>query len=300
MHSRTRDLKKRLAACRSTDSALDVLHNAYEGEECWVFTCGPSLNDVSAEDISRVLQGRLGIAVKQAMFKAPEADFHVFNRWHHQKYPKRGDDCIGVELKAPKDPVIYGQSPDVRFEMEVDPSLKTDERLQRSLAATSEFERYTLEQTQIRPWGPGIMYEVVMFLAVHLGVRRIVCIGWDLGSAKAASLEHFYAERDFGSRIADWQLNERLQRITRRVGGDRTLRGLNWAIRHVKRRALHDLGYIYNRTPVQVGENDLIIRSSEHLNAWLKARGVELTLVSDRSLLHPGIPRMTLAEAATI
>ena len=45
-----------------------------------------------------------------------------------------------------------------------------------------------------RPWGPSIMHETVLYMAVHLGVSRIRTIGWDHidPKGKKNKINHFY------------------------------------------------------------------------------------------------------------
>ena len=52
--------------------------------------------------------------------------------------------------------------------------------------------------TAQRPCGPGIMYETVIYMAVHLGFKKIVALGWDLSqdSPNEKDYEHFYGTTD--------------------------------------------------------------------------------------------------------
>ena len=50
-------------------------------------------------------------------------------------------------------------------------------RINESQAGTESFDDWTLDKTMNRMYGPGIMYEVVIHLALHLGVKEIKTIG---------------------------------------------------------------------------------------------------------------------------
>ena len=57
------------------------------------------------------------------------------------------------------------------------------------------------------------MYETVLFMAIHLGVRSITCIGWDLTNKKVneSNYEHFYgSSKGLINRgdILDWEIEE--------------------------------------------------------------------------------------------
>ena len=57
----------------------------------------------------------------------------------------------------------------------------------KSLALHREFDDFLLEKRLDRCFGPGIVYETGFYLAVHLGVKRIVTLGYDEGGGG-----HFY------------------------------------------------------------------------------------------------------------
>ena len=61
--------------------------------------------------------------------------------------------------------------------------------------ATKRFDDFDLATNVDRPCGPGIMYETVIFMAAHLGVKKIIAVGWDLSQTnpkKPNEYEHFY------------------------------------------------------------------------------------------------------------
>ena len=59
-----------------------------------------------------------------------------------------------------------------------------------------DISQYTFEKTGLmRTWGAGIMYELVLFFAYHLGFSDIKTVGWDYNdpNSKEHAL-HFYSE----------------------------------------------------------------------------------------------------------
>ena len=63
------------------------------------------------------------------------------------------------------------------------------------LCLTKQFEDYIISNNPTRPCGPGIMYETVIYMAVHLGVKKIVALGWDLSNnnpKREKDYKHFY------------------------------------------------------------------------------------------------------------
>ena len=57
------------------------------------------------------------------------------------------------------------------------------------------------------------MYETVLYTAIHLGVKSITCIGWDLTKDKVneSNYEHFYGTTNSlmnRGDILDWEIEE--------------------------------------------------------------------------------------------
>jgi hypothetical protein len=64
------------------------------------------------------------------------------------------------------------------------------------LVFTKNYDQYLFNKTLKRAVGPGIMLETVLYFAVHLGVRNIYTLGWDLN----AHGSHFYKEDDVSNK----------------------------------------------------------------------------------------------------
>ena len=64
----------------SAKKKLELLKDKYEGEECYILTCGPSLKSYNPNFLKEKLKDKLVIAVKQAYNYCPDVvDFHLFN-----------------------------------------------------------------------------------------------------------------------------------------------------------------------------------------------------------------------------
>ena len=53
-----------------------------------------------------------------------------------------------------------------------------------SLSEREDWDTMKLDHPEYgfnQPWGPGIMYEMALPLALYLGCKKIVTIGWDIG-----------------------------------------------------------------------------------------------------------------------
>jgi hypothetical protein len=80
------------------------------------------------------------------------------------------------------------------------------------VSITGKFDDFLMENTLTRPCGPGILYETVFYMAVHMGFKEIVCIGWDLRQKDAndENYEHFYGQTEGlinRGDVLDWEID---------------------------------------------------------------------------------------------
>jgi hypothetical protein len=283
MHPKTSLLKKHLRNVGSLEETVRILNHFYANETLYVISCGPSLNSIDTGQLARVLNGRLVMTVKQAFNLFPgQSDFHVYNNFNHQKYVYgKSNTTIRIFGCDPYCPKIFGPEPDLKFT--IDPSFEKPEGVRDNLLMHSlDFDRYLLSRTLIRPCGYGILYELVFYLAVHMGVRRCIVIGWDL-AAKEADYKRFYS-----SRPMPWILQKGISILRFLIGRRRTERFRAWT--------RYQLGYIYNEQGALPNEMAPLIASTRHVHAWLRRQGVELAVVSPVSCVDSAIPRLELGD----
>lgn len=162
--------------------------------DCYILTCGPSLNNYTTEYLEEKLAGKTVIAVKQAIDKYPKADYHCWNCCNlphpvsdiHYPYTKSipvvvasSNFAQGLKWSNKQHVDIFCKIPD--------PSVDGWE----FLVFTKDYDRWTFKNSpDKRPCGPSIMYETVLFLAYHIGAKTITTIGWDLQDKP--KLKHFY------------------------------------------------------------------------------------------------------------
>lgn len=180
MKEKTTDLKRRISAL-SLEDKFKVLKNVYRGEECYIVGCGPSIRGKESL-IREKLKNKLVISIKQAYnFLDDSTDFHAFNYVHYEPYQYKVEPIV-LELTR------FGQVLSKEPDLPVPINVRTAGRYQHSVVAAQSFDQNTFAKTILRPFGPGIMFEVCFFLAVHLGATGITTLGFDV--AKLTS--HFY------------------------------------------------------------------------------------------------------------
>lgn len=269
------------------EQQLGVLAGRYADSPCVIVTCGPSLGSVPAEALRRSLDGVLTIVVKQAIdVVGDQADFHCWNSFNVRRFRQRSGDTIRCFVEEPTGRIIQHNRADIRF-----PLGHSDGDLEHSLAAQHDFAHHVLSSSTPRPFGPGIMYELCFHLALHLGVKRIVTVGWDIASTDGKNT-HFYdrpAEQQFfESERTPTQGSAAL--APRRKTPEVLRRQVRWA----RTRRRHRRGEVYNRTRVLPGETEMVAASTRPLADWLSEEGVGLEVATDSSFLDAGIPRIPL------
>lgn len=199
------------------EERLGDLKDRHSGKTGYILTCGPSLGDYSSEFLKDRLANEIVLSVKQSYTVAPEiVDYHFFNAanlpeptdGHYYNYgensPTVVSSCnfpLGTFWNPPQHIDFFFPVP-VRFDLP---------EKERYFCFNPKFDDHTFDKTMVRPCGPGIMYETVIFMAKHLGFNKIVALGWDLSKTNPEpdSYDHFYNDRVSNpGTIMDWEVKE--------------------------------------------------------------------------------------------
>ena len=191
-------IKEIIKVSKSFDSyekKLDYLHNKFKDETCYILGCGPSLAEANLHNLKRELQNNLCLTIKISYFSFLElADFHFFNSNNFTKYPYdektfvvSSSDFLSEEQAKLQ---IWGSQ-----ESDVNLTIGSKSKNE-TLSKTKQIEKWLITNSGTnRPWGPGIMYESVLFFAYHLGCNKIKTIGWDYKDPDdKEKISHFYEE----------------------------------------------------------------------------------------------------------
>ena len=215
--TKTQRLKRRIQNL-PLQQKMDTLKNAYEGQDCYLLNCGPSLKDYDQEKLKEFLKDKLVLSVKQAFTEYSDVtDFHFFNCSNlpspsstfepHYRYD---DHTISVGSSNYDQFLRWSplQRSDVFFKIPIRTEINNE-----FLVRTGKIDDFLIKNNLTRPCGPGIMYETVVFTAIHLGIKSLTCIGWDLTMEKVneSNYEHFYGPTDkLANRgdILDWEITE--------------------------------------------------------------------------------------------
>jgi len=164
---------------------------------------------------------------------------------------------------------------------------KYKDLIEKSLAASLKYEKYLLTRSLNRPFGPGIMHELGIYLPLLLGCKEINIIGWDLGEPNNNEIKRFYEQRNFG---------KKMQRLVMDISPDfynkvyvRIINRVNYL-----RYLLGDKNVVLNTPGITVGEAKFIAKSTKELYLWLKEKSINLNIISNTSMVDKIVPRKKL------
>ena len=197
-------LKKQVGLQQSLEEKLEVLKDSYKDETCYILSCGPSLNEHPDEVLKEKLKGKLVFTVKQAYNRFSDiTDFHFFNccnlpmlekNGYFQEHYKYNKPVIAVASSNYNMGMRWSsfQKHDIFFKVPLRTEIDNE-----FVVKTKEFDKFTIKNQIERPCGPGIIYETALYVALHLGVKKIVAIGWDLSYNDPKDVneyKHFYGD----------------------------------------------------------------------------------------------------------
>jgi hypothetical protein len=192
------------------------------------------------------------ISVKQTYIESADiVDFHLLNSWNYQIYDYKEPKPIVLMERADDDPPTPGIQADLLFHI-------PDPRdFANRLATAFAFDKWLFTKQIHRPWGPGVLYELGIYLLVHLGVKEVITLGWDLGELNVPYMKHFFKEEPPDSSKSDG---------------------------------------IFNKPRIRPFEVSDIAESTRALYYWLRSKGIYLYVVSNHSLVDPVVPRISIFQ----
>lgn len=294
MHPNTPQIAAKLRGFASQEKKFAFLCNAYAGESAVLFSCGPSFKPDEIAASHALFEDRLVIAIKQTHHQLGDStDFHLYNPINHTRYAY-GVNTISflTHCPDPKKWRTFGPKPDL--EVGMDPGVpKVFQSEDDWLVCNRRYDEYLFSKQLERPWGPGIILESALYFALHLGVARLACVGWDVseGSKKTQTMAHFYeteSERFARRRSLGQRVIGKLRSLTPRV--------ISLQLRQAQNYLEYRRGGVYNRPKVYPNENESVWAGSYDLYRFLQKEGLEMSIASDCCRLDGRIPRTTLAE----
>ena len=218
VESRQARLKREIQN-KTLKDKMSILKDSYKGEECYILNCGPSLLEYNREKLNNFLKDKLVFTVKQAFERHRDvSDFHFFNcsnlpapstPWNPHYENLKNTISVASSNYEEYQRWTKVQTSDIFFKIPIRTEINNE-----FLVRTGKIEEFLIKNNLTRPCGPGIMYETVLYTALHLGVKKIICLGWDLTNnknIKEDTYQHFYGNtKNLINRgdILSWEIEE--------------------------------------------------------------------------------------------
>jgi hypothetical protein len=268
--------------------AISLLSNVALQSKCYILSGGPSTNDIDATSVNNLKDDVIVVAVKQAYYKAPlRVDIHLINDDNYQVYDYSCLERKPLVVKIRSS--LFRPTPFSREDILLKISKNQAKSFDNCLALTGSFDQWKLNKCVDRPWGPGIMYELGIYIPLLLGSGQIYVSGWDLGVPDSSVINRFYEKegrlkyvRSFFIKSTPNFYNAIFVRLENLV---------RFMIFPFNRSVLLNIpGATFN-------EASIIAASTDALYNFLSDEGVVLKVISNQSMLTEKFERVSLEAA---
>ena len=262
---------------------IDELKKNFLGMDCLFITAGPSLKKLSKERVKELAKGKVVIAVKQAINFIPEiVDIHILNDSNYQIYDYKG---MKKNLKV----ILLKSGSKLSFTPKCNPFIEyiIDKRTinwDSSLANTLDFKGNESLYNYTRTYGPGIMYELGIFLPLLFNSNSVIFVSWDLGSKNSNVIERFYEENTLYDKFKKFLIEKNIGLYNRYI----------IRIENLIRILLYYIGFnVKLGIPVvTINEANQIADSTYYLSKYYSQNNIEHCVYSGSSMLSSEITRI--------
>tara|TARA_R110000744_G_scaffold10856_3_gene33472 strand:- start:3622 stop:4422 length:801 start_codon:yes stop_codon:yes gene_type:complete len=191
MKTYTATLKKEIVKLDSCEERIDYLKDKYKGKTAVILLPGPSINDYNHDDLRDIFSNREDLVImpnkKTYDVSLETSDFHIMNPWNIDrknpiKYIKEENTIPFWNVTAAMQEehlqmVSNNNHPcDIWIPVMTAPFIKKEECIHN----TCNFEQFWMLGDEYKTiWGTSILYSTTIPLALHLGCKDFIIMGWD-------------------------------------------------------------------------------------------------------------------------
>lgn len=177
----------------------------FVGREAFIFAAGPSLSQVDMTELKKQLNQSLVICIKQsAEVVGEDCDAMMMNFCNYSNYDWSKVHCpvLWTTWNSSQPQLLRDKGAPCNAAFRVtDNGTPDGNTLPMTTAGSKKWNNFLTFPDGKVPWGPGLMYETAIPLALHTGVSHIYLVGWDIGTINQTTSdkflnEHFYDEKN--------------------------------------------------------------------------------------------------------
>ena len=195
---RAAKLREEMSNLDSQKEKLALMKGLFKDSEAYILSCGPTLMENNLDKLNELISENLCLGIKQTYeLFSDNMDFHVYNCNNFKKY----------SYNDSKRPIVFEASTTPYRLNDCDIKCFIKERdFNKSVSALGNIDDWTFDkQPLLRPYGPGMMFEIVFYLIEHLGFKKITTVGWDNTlTSQDPGKQHFYDMENSGYEKSDF------------------------------------------------------------------------------------------------
>lgn len=251
-------------------------------KEVVIISAGPSLKNIERKKLNQFCENKFVIAVKQSIDLLDRCDLHIFNDDNFQKFNYNKLESAPLRLYV-KSGSLYKRVPKNSYDI----LYKIDRKVSKkelSLAITRNFKGHQdLFLNNLRPFGPGIMFEICIYIPLYFSSDNVHIFGWDIGSLKEDKIERFYQKKGILSFVNGLISNLSLPFYNR----------LYIHVENLVRLLLYKIGFSLriNIPGITKGEAKFISEATADLYDFYKESNKNVYIFSDISLVSKNFER---------
>ncbi len=170
---------------------LSSMSDLYKGDVGIVLGCSPYVGLHDQSLLREVCSKNKVISIKQSYHMLPDlVDIHIYNCCNIQKYNYLQNKPISLEVSSAS---LSLHNFHLFFKIRERDKRKSVSWISRDKKNFDEIEKWSISNSKdpfVRPYGPGIMTEIVFYMCEYLGLSKIVLIGCD--NQSMGGVTHFY------------------------------------------------------------------------------------------------------------
>lgn len=251
---------------------LQATKNRFQNWEVVILACGPSAKYFHQLNHYFNASSTVFITIKQAHLLTSEVDILLFNSFNVTRISEPQDNHL--KIYAESEALSWRKSRHHgkvfnSFDHKVIVKHVKRANYTQSIACDPNMTGLKLEESQPQKWGPGIMYELAIPLALSLGFKKIHTVGWEIFCTNDSN-PHFYdnAMEDF-TKISAVEKNKLIEALKSRFN-------LHWKLNSLRNIKDHWMGKRYNKVTPDRGESRVIKESLYYLEKKIKLEEKEL------------------------
>ncbi|MBR9867925.1 MAG: DUF115 domain-containing protein [Oceanospirillales bacterium] len=254
---------------------IDALRDTFKAKTALVISAGPSADNWQEVYEKEKHNSPVIVCIKQTLNLVDiPCDIHFINSSNLIKY-KYQPNTLSIMTRNSKAAPVFGKY-DIEFQL----MAEFDYKPEYYLATNRCFDCYTLDRTGMtRPKGPGIMHESVFYTLAHMGVNKIITVGWDIADSEGKN-SHFGQkdDGDIGVQYKPKGMALIFERISSKLGLLKLVRKAGFIKRYMIGALNYHLGKKVNLAGMEKGEAEVVSNSLPSLFDWLEKSDIEITV----------------------